>query len=60
MRMPAALFFWMASIFPALAYDVAEKDIATLQSDMRAGRVTARMERADGLDEKKIHAAIGA
>jgi len=39
--MPAALFFWMASIFPALAYDVAEKDIATLQSDMRAGRVTA-------------------
>ena len=27
---------------------------------VRAGRVTARMERADGLDEKKIHAAIGA
>jgi amidase len=41
MRVLAAVFLWMASIFPAFAYDVAEKDIATLEADMRTGRVTS-------------------
>jgi ribose transport system ATP-binding protein len=26
---------------------------------VRAGRITARLERADGLDEKTLHVAIG-
>ena len=41
LSMRALVFAFAVLATPALAYDVAEKDIATLQADMVAGRVTA-------------------
>src|SRR5476651_1381480 len=41
MRVMLTVLLWMAWVFPAFAYEVAEKDIATLQADMAAGRVTS-------------------
>ena len=49
----------------AARYDVAEKDIATLQADLSAGRVTseqltrAYLERIDKLDRSRLARSAG-